>query len=90
MNRNTSTRDKHRAIIAKDQPPCGICGELIDYTLPFRDPRSYVVDHIHPVTHGGPDTLDNKQAAHCDCNGAKGGKLDHQPGVTFISPRRWW
>jgi 5-methylcytosine-specific restriction endonuclease McrA len=31
--RNTTTRDRHRATIAKGRPPCGICGDVIDYTL---------------------------------------------------------
>lgn len=88
--RNTATRDKHRRIIAQDQPPCGICGHPIDYTLPHTDPRSYVVDHITPDAKGGPDTLDNKQAAHRDCNRDKSDKVDWQPGVTFVTERKWW
>lgn len=32
-NRNTTTRDRHRAIIARGKPDCSLCGEPIDYTL---------------------------------------------------------
>lgn len=42
-------------------------------------PMSFVVDHITPLTRGGTDTLDNKQAAHRACNRAKGGKIDGGP-----------
>ena len=91
--RNTTTRDKHRRIIARDQPPCGICSTPIDYTLPHHHPRSYVVDHITPRDKGGPDTLDNKQAAHRDCNRDKSDKLPYQSdvaAVTFVTERQWW
>jgi 5-methylcytosine-specific restriction endonuclease McrA len=74
VKRNTTVRDKHRTQIARTQPPCGICGQAIDYGLPYLHPRSYVVDHIVPLTNGGPDTLGNKQAAHRDCNRAKGAR----------------
>lgn len=62
--RNTTTRDQHRAAIRRERPPCGICQQPIDYTLPYLHPMSYVVDHIIPVAKGGPDELANKQAAH--------------------------
>ena len=69
--RNTTIRDKHRRTIARSEPPCGICGGEIDYTLPHLDPMAYVVDHIIALNRGGTDTLDNKQAAHRHCNRAK-------------------
>ena len=88
--RNTTTRDRHRRTIATDEPPCGICGEPIDYTLRHPNPKSYVVDHIIPLIKGGADTLDNKQAAHRDCNRDKSDKLIYEPGVTFVTERKWW
>lgn len=72
--RNTRTRDLHRATIARTQPPCGICGNPIDYTLDWRDPQAFVVDHIVSLKAGGTDTLNNKQAAHRDCNRQKGAR----------------
>lgn len=69
--RNTATRDRHRTTIARSKPPCALCGQPIDYTLPHTDPMSYVVDHVIPLNRGGTDTLANKQPAHRTCNRAK-------------------
>lgn len=69
--RNTATRDRHRAQIARDKPNCWICGQPIDYTLAWPDQRCFVVDHVVPINRGGTDTLGNKRAAHRDCNRAK-------------------
>lgn len=84
--RNTTARDRHRATIARTQPPCALCGKAIDYGLPHLDPMAYVVDHIHPIARGGPDTLANKQAAHRSCNRAKG---DHAPAREYLTARTW-
>lgn len=98
MNRNTTIRDRHRREIAKNQPDCGICGEPIDYTLKHPDPRSYVVDHILPIKHGGldelfmPDGTPQKQAAHRECNRAKSDTLseDQTPAArTFVTTLTW-
>ncbi|MEU5668963.1 HNH endonuclease [Micromonospora sp. NPDC047753] len=77
--RNTATRDRHRTTIAKGRPPCALCGEEIDYTLPYLDPGEYVVDHIVPRNKGGADTLANKQPAHRRCNRIKSDKTDGGP-----------
>ncbi len=89
--RNTSIRDAHRRTIARGRPPCGICGDDIDYSLRYPDPDCYVVDHIHPRAKGGADDLENKQAAHNRCNRAKSDKLaaDHRPARTFVTTRQW-
>lgn len=92
--RSTTVREAHRRAIARDRPPCGICGEEIDYTLRYPDPGSFVVDHIHPRAKGGEDELDNKQAAHNKCNRAKSDKLaGHEPrgqaGVAYVTSRSW-
>jgi 5-methylcytosine-specific restriction endonuclease McrA len=73
--RSTTQRDRDRAAIRKTNASCGICGEPIDYTLPHTNPRSFVVDHIVPLSKGGPDTRSNKQAAHRDCNSTKRARL---------------
>ena len=80
IRRDTRQRDKDRARIRKTGTACGICGEPIDYTLPYLDPGEFVVDHIVPLSKGGADTLANKQAAHRSCNRAKGAR-DHAPIV---------
>lgn len=90
--RNTTTRDRHRAVIARDRPPCGICGREIDYTLPYLDPGEFVVDHIIPIAKGGTDTLDNKQAAHRACNRTKSDGMPGDAGTAvriFVTARSW-
>lgn len=87
MNRNTTTRDRHRRIIARNKPPCHICGADIDYhTASHLDPLAFTVDHLIPLHKGGPDTLDNKAAAHRKCNRDKS---DTMAGVTYVTDRRW-
>ena len=92
--RNTTTRDRDRAYIRRRKPPCGICGEPIDYTLHHLDPGAFVVDHIDPLSKGGADTLENKQAAHRSCNRTKSDKtaddLAAEASVrTFVTSRIW-
>ena len=62
--RNTTVRDRDRRAIARTKPPCGICEQEIDYSLPHLDPMSFGVDHVVPIAKGGLDELANKQAAH--------------------------
>ena len=88
--RNTATRDRDRKLIARAKPPCGICEADIDYTLPYLDPMSFVVDHIQPLNKGGADTIDNKQAAHRICNRLKSDKTDDETAPrTFVTWRTW-
>lgn len=87
--RNTTRRDRHRRIIAKGKPPCGICSDPIDYTLPHLDPGAYVVDHIIPLNKDGLDILDNKQAAHRLCNRLKSDTIPLPAGATYITERSW-
>lgn len=74
-SRHTTTRDRHRATIARSKPACHICGLPIDYTLHHLDPGAFVVDHVTPLHKGGADTLANKAAAHRACNAAKAARL---------------
>ena len=76
----TAQRDRDRARIRRTGAACGICGNPIDYTLPYLDPLEFVVDHIVPLNKGGPDVLSNKQAAHRLCNREKSDK-DYAPIV---------
>jgi 5-methylcytosine-specific restriction endonuclease McrA len=71
VTRRTTSRDRDRAAIRKQGAACHICGEAIDYSLPYLHPREFVVDHVVPLARGGPDTLANKRAAHRECNRAK-------------------
>jgi 5-methylcytosine-specific restriction endonuclease McrA len=90
--RNTATRDRDRAAIKRSRPPCGICQQEIDYSLPHLDPMAYVVDHIVPLAKGGSDTLENKQAAHRSCNRTKSDKVEgdlYDAPRTFVTSRVW-
>lgn len=89
MARNTTLRDRHRRAIAKDQPPCHLCGKPINYQAHHLDPLSFTIDHIVPVNRGGPDTLDNIAAAHRACNRTKSDGPTQRPGVAFITDRTW-
>lgn len=92
-NRNTATRDQHRRAIARTKPPCGICGQAIDYELRSPHPLSFEVDHIIAMDNGGLDIIENKQASHRQCNRAKWNKLEHNAGAvgprTFVTSRTW-
>ena len=96
--RSTTVRDKHRAAIRRKQPPCGLCGKPIDYTLRWPHLWCFVVDHIIPL---GPDpsperiaeldVIENKQAAHHKCNRDKSDKLEAESvPSTFVTSRHWW
>lgn len=85
--RSTATRDRFRRIIAKDEPPCHVCGNHIDYQAHHLHPDSFTIDHITPLNRGGTDTLDNIGAAHRRCNRAKSDKV--AAGVDFVTERCW-
>lgn len=87
VKRSTTRRDRYRRIIAKDEPPCGVCHEPINYQAHHLDPLSFTIDHVQPVARGGPDTLDNLQAAHRKCNRSKSDKV--AAGVDFVTERSW-
>jgi 5-methylcytosine-specific restriction endonuclease McrA len=97
VGRNTTTRDRHRTVIARTKPDCALCFQPIDYTLRYPDPLCFVVDHIVPL---GPsptpervaelDVLTNKQAAHNTCNRAKWDKVEAETGPRiFVTTRSW-
>lgn len=89
--RNTTRRDKHRNAIRRQAPPCGICKLPIDYSLPYLDPYEFVVDHVIPLALGGPDTIENKQAAHRTCNRTKGASLEPvaRKVIELATSRAW-
>lgn len=95
--RNTTQRDRDRAVIRRTKPPCGICEQPIDYSLRWPDLWCYVVDHIIPIDSGKTpeeraalDVLTNKQAAHHKCNREKWNRLPEDDAPrTFVTDRTW-
>ena len=85
--RSTTRRDRHRKLVAKDEPDCHICGQPINYQAHYLDPASFTIDHITPINRGGTETLDNLAAAHRGCNRTKSDKV--AAGVDFITDRTW-
>lgn len=84
--RSTTVRDRDRRAIARTRPPCHICEQPIDYTLPHLDPMAYVVDHIIPLARGGLDALENKAAAHRSCNRTKSDKVTRRVALICGAP----
>lgn len=63
----------NRAKVARrDGWRCGICGRPISKKARYPDTQSVSLDHIIPLSRGGPHTYDNVQVAHWGCNVAKG------------------
>lgn len=68
--------DRNKKTIYATQECCGICGKLVDKSLPFPHPLSKCIDHIIPVNKGGhPSAMENLQLAHLTCNRQKSDKL---------------
>lgn len=74
LKRSITKRRKARAIIAKDRPPCWICGDPIDYSLIYPDPDCFTVDHEIAIAAGGSEDLSNCRPSHNRCNREKGAK----------------
>ncbi len=85
-------RPQTRAQHAKDNTPCWICGQPIDYTITATDDdNAWEPDHIYPVsTH--PELYDdpnNLRASHRGCNRQRGNKK-HTEIHTLGTPKRNW
>ncbi|WP_394334327.1 HNH endonuclease [Mycobacteroides abscessus] len=51
---------------------CGLCGKRVIRELTYPDPMSASIDHIIPMSAGGPHEPANVQCAHLACNMLKG------------------
>lgn len=56
------------AVIDRDGYVCGLCGGAVE-------PDDVHIDHIHPRSLGGPNTLENLQVSHSLCNIRKGNRV---------------
>jgi 5-methylcytosine-specific restriction endonuclease McrA len=61
-----------RAYVLRHQTICHLCGQPVDKTLTWPNPRSASVDHVIPLEAGGPPlALTNLRLAHLTCNSSK-------------------
>jgi hypothetical protein len=64
-------------VYIRDYWICGICGGCIDLAHDYPDPDTATLDHVVPISRGGPHTY--TQCAHLACNVYKNDQL-HPPG----------
>lgn len=62
---------KREEILERDNWICQLCGERIDKNLAYPDPHCPSLDHIIPMSLGGPHLKRNVHAAHWICNTLK-------------------
>ncbi|WP_420094358.1 HNH endonuclease [Mycobacteroides abscessus] len=61
-----------RTIFVRDKWKCGLCGKRVNRNLSYPDPMSASIDHMIPISAGGPHAPANVQCSHLACNIAKG------------------
>lgn len=83
VRRNTAQQDRMREHVRKVGGNCRLCGEPIDYSIPYfkpgtrePNPEAFVADHIIPLHKGGRHDVSNAQAAHVRCNSKKRARID--------------
>lgn len=65
---NGFERYSRQEILSRDNGICQLCEEPVDVNLKRPHHKSFSIDHIIPISKGGPDTRENVQTAHLDCN----------------------
>lgn len=63
-------------VFERDGWICGLCGESVDRSLSWPHPQSASLDHVLPLSRGGPHSKANSQLAHLSCNVIKGARID--------------
>lgn len=61
-----------KKVMDRDGWVCQLCGGAIPRTARTPHPLSGEIDHVIPISTGGPHTYANVQASHRSCNRAKG------------------
>lgn len=77
------------AALRKLRRPCHICGQPIDYSLPYTDPMSFTADHIEPRSLGG-SLYGELKPAHRACNSRRGNRTGYRPTVKPPVTSRAW
>lgn len=70
-------------IFRRDKWICQLCLSPVNQDVAFPHPLSATLDHITPMSKGGPHTRDNVQCSHWCCNSAKRdgkGAMEHARG----------
>lgn len=94
--RYKADRARFRQACAQTNRPCWLCGQPIDYTLPWQDPTTgtinddaFELDHLYPrSTH--PDLAEdpgNYRPSHRACNRARS---NHMPTPGIGATTRHW
>jgi hypothetical protein len=84
-----SLKEKFRAVCARNDEPCWLCREPIDYKLTYPHPLSWSLDHKISVKER-PDLLmdwENFAASHLDCNLRRG---TDDPAIDLGKPSEDW
>lgn len=68
-------RFSHVEIFERDRWTCYLCGELTDRTVVWPHPLMPSLDHVIPISLGGPHSRANTKCAHLGCNLRKGDRL---------------
>lgn len=61
-------------VAMRDRRRCHLCGSSVDLARVWPDPMSPSLDHLVPLTRGGPHAPENVRLAHLRCNVAKGNR----------------
>lgn len=72
----TVEKFKSVEVFERDGWICGLCGDPVDRTLSWPHPQSASLDHVLPLSRGGPHSKANTQLAHLTCNVIKGARID--------------
>lgn len=73
-------RFSRKEIGERDGWMCGICSSPIDPAARWPDHMSASLDHIVPLSHGGPHTRANSRIAHWICNVRRGASRESTHG----------
>lgn len=69
------------AVFDRDRWLCQLCWTPVDRTARVPDDHAPTLDHIIPVSLGGPHTMANLRTAHFICNSRRGNEvLAHRDG----------
>lgn len=63
-------------IFQRDFWSCYLCEMPIDPYLSLKDKMGATIDHVIPISYGGPDVASNVKAAHFICNSTKSNRLE--------------